>query len=64
MFILIHQVQGELKRIWRVMCLNGYLSRHRHSISTFTFRNGLEHMAQSHRNSRTQSIMQSETTVL
>ncbi|TWW73057.1 vasoactive intestinal polypeptide receptor 2-like isoform X1 [Takifugu flavidus] len=55
------EVQVELKRIWRIMCLNAHLSGH-HSNSTF--RSGSELMAQSHRNSRAQSIMQSETTVL
>uniref|UniRef100_A0A3Q3WJD5 Uncharacterized protein n=1 Tax=Mola mola TaxID=94237 RepID=A0A3Q3WJD5_MOLML len=58
------EVQGELKRKWRSMCLNCRLSRDRHFNSTFTSRNGLEHMAQSHRHSRAQSILQSETTVL
>uniref|UniRef100_H2SPB9 Vasoactive intestinal peptide receptor 2 n=1 Tax=Takifugu rubripes TaxID=31033 RepID=H2SPB9_TAKRU len=55
------ELQVELKRIWRIMCLNAHLSGH-HSNSTF--RSGSELMAQSHRNSRAQSIMQSETTVL
>ena len=58
------QVQGELKRKWRSMCLNCRLSRDRHYNSTFASRNGSEHMVQFHRNSRTQSILQSETTVL
>ncbi|KAM9350121.1 vasoactive intestinal polypeptide receptor 2 [Symphorus nematophorus] len=58
------EVQGELKRKWRSICLNCHLSRGRHLNSTFASRNGSEHMAQFHRNSRTQSILQSETTVL
>ncbi|XP_030257598.1 vasoactive intestinal polypeptide receptor 2-like isoform X3 [Sparus aurata] len=58
------EVQGELKRKWRSMCLNCRLSRDRHYNSTFASRNGSEHMVQFHRNSRTQSILQSETTVL
>uniref|UniRef100_A0A3B4ZWP9 Vasoactive intestinal peptide receptor 2 n=1 Tax=Stegastes partitus TaxID=144197 RepID=A0A3B4ZWP9_9TELE len=58
------EVQGELKRKWRSMCLNCRLSRNHHFGSTFTSRNGSDHMVQFHRNSRTQSIMQSETTVL
>lgn len=54
------QVQGELKRLWhrtrRRSCLK---KRHRS-----TFRNGSELVAQSHRTSRNQFILQSETTVL
>uniref|UniRef100_A0A8D3C2L8 Vasoactive intestinal peptide receptor 2 n=1 Tax=Scophthalmus maximus TaxID=52904 RepID=A0A8D3C2L8_SCOMX len=58
------EVQGELKRKWRSMCLNCRLSRGRHFSSRFASRNGSEHMVQFHRNSRTPSILQSETTVL
>ncbi|KAF3698586.1 Vasoactive intestinal polypeptide receptor 2 [Channa argus] len=58
------QVQGELKRKWRSMCLNCRLSRDQHSNSNYASGNGSEHMVQFHRNSRTQSILQSETTVL
>nr|XP_020468085.1 vasoactive intestinal polypeptide receptor 2 isoform X2 [Monopterus albus] len=58
------EVQGELKRKWRSMCLNCHLSRAHHPNSTFTSRNGSEHMVQFHHSSRTQSILQSETTVL
>ncbi|KAI3374197.1 hypothetical protein L3Q82_006062 [Scortum barcoo] len=58
------EVQGELKRKWRSVCLNCRLSRDHHLNSAFTSRNGSEHMMQFHRNSRTQSILQSETTVL
>lgn len=61
---LFVQVQGELKRKWRSMCLNCRLSRGRHFSSRFASRNGSEHMVQFHRNSRTPSILQSETTVL
>uniref|UniRef100_A0A8C9X1K5 Vasoactive intestinal peptide receptor 2 n=1 Tax=Sander lucioperca TaxID=283035 RepID=A0A8C9X1K5_SANLU len=59
-----YMVQGELKRKWRSMCLNCRLSRDHHFNSTLVSRNGSEHMVQFHRNSRTQSILQSETTVL
>uniref|UniRef100_A0A673AE45 Vasoactive intestinal peptide receptor 2 n=1 Tax=Sphaeramia orbicularis TaxID=375764 RepID=A0A673AE45_9TELE len=58
------EVQSELKRKWRSMCLNCRLSRDRHFSNTFASRNGSEHLGQFHRNSRTQSILQSETTVL
>uniref|UniRef100_A0A8C7Z1L8 Vasoactive intestinal peptide receptor 2 n=1 Tax=Oryzias sinensis TaxID=183150 RepID=A0A8C7Z1L8_9TELE len=58
------EVQGELRRKWRSMCLNCRLSRAPHFSSTFTSRNGSEHMMQFHRNSRAQSILQSETTML
>ncbi|KAI9524253.1 hypothetical protein NQZ68_019714 [Dissostichus eleginoides] len=57
------EVQGELKRKWRSMCLNCLLNRD-HFSNTFASRNGSEHMVQPHRNSRTQSILQSETSVL
>lgn len=46
------------------MCLNCRLSRDHHFNNTFASRNGSENMVQFHRNSRTQSILQSETTVL
>uniref|UniRef100_A0A669E8A8 Vasoactive intestinal peptide receptor 2 n=1 Tax=Oreochromis niloticus TaxID=8128 RepID=A0A669E8A8_ORENI len=55
------EVQGELKRKWRSMCLNCRLSRSRHNN---TSRNGSQHMVQFHSNSRTQSILQTETSVL
>uniref|UniRef100_A0A1A8PL19 Vasoactive intestinal peptide receptor 2 n=1 Tax=Nothobranchius rachovii TaxID=451742 RepID=A0A1A8PL19_9TELE len=58
------EVQGELKRKWRSVCLNCHLSRVQHFSSNFASRNGSEHMMQFHRNSRAQSILQSETTVL
>uniref|UniRef100_A0A1A7XDE9 Vasoactive intestinal peptide receptor 2 n=1 Tax=Iconisemion striatum TaxID=60296 RepID=A0A1A7XDE9_9TELE len=58
------EVQGELKRKWRSMCLNCRLSRVQHFSSNFASRNGSEHMMQFHRNSRAQSILQSETTML
>uniref|UniRef100_A0A3P9Q3T6 Vasoactive intestinal peptide receptor 2 n=1 Tax=Poecilia reticulata TaxID=8081 RepID=A0A3P9Q3T6_POERE len=58
------EVQGELKRKWRSMCLNCHLSRARHFSNTFASRNGSEQMMQFQRSSRAQSILQSETTVL
>ncbi|CAK6973111.1 vasoactive intestinal polypeptide receptor 2 isoform X1 [Scomber scombrus] len=58
------EVQGELKRKWRSMCLNCRLSRDHHFNNAFASRNGSDHMVQFHRSSRTQSILQSETTVL
>ncbi|KAJ8387165.1 hypothetical protein AAFF_G00159770 [Aldrovandia affinis] len=54
------QVQGELKRKWQSLGLT-YLSRdYRLHIS----RNGSENMSQFHRNSRAQSFLQTETTIL
>uniref|UniRef100_A0A3Q1GSY7 Vasoactive intestinal peptide receptor 2 n=2 Tax=Acanthochromis polyacanthus TaxID=80966 RepID=A0A3Q1GSY7_9TELE len=58
------EVQAELKRKWRSMCLNCRLSRNHRFSRNFASRNGSEHMVQFHRDSRTQSILQSETTVL
>ncbi|KAM3866104.1 vasoactive intestinal polypeptide receptor 2-like [Diretmus argenteus] len=58
------EVQGELKRKWRSVCLNCRLSRDHHFSSIYASRNGSEHTGQFHRSSRTQSILQSETTVL
>uniref|UniRef100_G3PZZ7 Vasoactive intestinal peptide receptor 2 n=1 Tax=Gasterosteus aculeatus aculeatus TaxID=481459 RepID=G3PZZ7_GASAC len=49
---------------WRSVCLNCRLSRDQHLHGTFASRNGSEHAAQFHRNSRAPSILQSETTVL
>lgn len=45
------------------MYLNCRLSRNRHN-NTFASRNGSQHMVQFHSNSRTQSILQTETSVL
>ncbi|XP_078478467.1 LOW QUALITY PROTEIN: vasoactive intestinal polypeptide receptor 2-like [Lampetra planeri] len=61
---LNNEVQGELKRKWRSTYVNCRLNRARHLNSTFGSKNGCEHMVQFHRNSRAQSILQSETTVL
>uniref|UniRef100_A0A3B5MT64 Vasoactive intestinal peptide receptor 2 n=1 Tax=Xiphophorus couchianus TaxID=32473 RepID=A0A3B5MT64_9TELE len=58
------EVQGELKRKWRSMCLNCHLSRVRHFNNNFASRNGSEQTMQFQRSSRAQSILQSETTVL
>uniref|UniRef100_A0A3Q2TLX2 Vasoactive intestinal peptide receptor 2 n=1 Tax=Fundulus heteroclitus TaxID=8078 RepID=A0A3Q2TLX2_FUNHE len=58
------EVQGELKRKWRSVCLNCHLSRARHFNSNFASRNGSEQTTQFQRRSRAQSILQSETTVL
>uniref|UniRef100_A0A3P9B674 Vasoactive intestinal peptide receptor 2 n=1 Tax=Maylandia zebra TaxID=106582 RepID=A0A3P9B674_9CICH len=63
LFYLFLKVQGELKRKWRSMYLNCRLSRNRHN-NTFASRNGSQHMVQFHSNSRTQSILQTETSVL
>ncbi|KAM8967858.1 LOW QUALITY PROTEIN: vasoactive intestinal polypeptide receptor 2 [Pelodytes ibericus] len=58
------EVQGELKRKWRSLCLNRNINRD-HRLHSFSIsRNGSECVPQSHRNSRAQSIMQTETTVI
>nr|XP_057944805.1 vasoactive intestinal polypeptide receptor 2 isoform X2 [Doryrhamphus excisus] len=58
------EVQGELKRKWRSVCLNCRLNRAQRLSITLASRNGSEPMVQFQRTSRTQSILQSETTVL
>ncbi|XP_056149904.1 vasoactive intestinal polypeptide receptor 2 [Lampris incognitus] len=58
------EVQGELKRKWRSVYLNCRLSRGQQLSGTYASRNGSENTVQFHRNSRTQSILQSETMVL
>ncbi|XP_072771323.1 vasoactive intestinal polypeptide receptor 2 isoform X3 [Nerophis lumbriciformis] len=58
------EVQSELKRKWRSVCLNCRLNRAQRLSNTLASRNGSEHMVQFQRTSRTQSILQSETTVL
>ncbi|XP_036409661.1 vasoactive intestinal polypeptide receptor 2 [Megalops cyprinoides] len=57
------EVQGELKRKWRSVCLT-YMSRDYRLHSSSISRNGSENMSQFHRNSRAQSFLQTETTVL
>ncbi|KAG9330992.1 hypothetical protein JZ751_021289 [Albula glossodonta] len=57
------EVQGEVKRKWRSVCLT-YLSRDYRLHSSSISRNGSENMSQFHRNSRAQSFLQTETTVL
>ncbi|XP_077368265.1 vasoactive intestinal polypeptide receptor 2 isoform X3 [Festucalex cinctus] len=59
------EVQGELKRKWRSVCLDLGQKRARHfSIALTTSRKGSEHAVHFQRTSRIQSILQSETTVL
>lgn len=58
------EVQQELKRKWRSVCLNCHMSRDNNPCSTFASRNGSENMVHFQRNSRTQSFLQTETTVL
>lgn len=56
------EVQGELKRKWRSLeCLSS--RGHRRPGST-TYRNGTDSAAHFHRNTRTQSLLQTETTDL
>lgn len=58
------QVQAELKRKWQSVCLNCRLRRDHRCNNALASRNGSEHAVQPHRDSRAQSILQSETTVL
>ncbi|XP_015244293.1 PREDICTED: vasoactive intestinal polypeptide receptor 2-like [Cyprinodon variegatus] len=58
------EVQGELRRKWRSMCLNCHLSRANHFNNNFSTNLGSEQMMQFQRTTRAQSILQSETTVL
>uniref|UniRef100_W5N3K4 Vasoactive intestinal peptide receptor 2 n=1 Tax=Lepisosteus oculatus TaxID=7918 RepID=W5N3K4_LEPOC len=57
------EVQGELKRKWRSMCLNWHVSRD-YGLHRSVSRNGSENTTHFHRNSRAQSFLQTETTVL
>ncbi|XP_063062145.1 vasoactive intestinal polypeptide receptor 2 [Engraulis encrasicolus] len=56
------EVQGELKRKWRSVCLKRYVGHRQHSSSVS--RNGLENTAMFRRNTRAQSFLQTETTMV
>ncbi|XP_051738350.1 vasoactive intestinal polypeptide receptor 2 isoform X2 [Ctenopharyngodon idella] len=58
------EVQSELKRKWRSLRLKRYIGRDYRLHSSSISRNGTENMAQFHRNSRAQSFLQTETTVV
>ncbi|KTF71153.1 hypothetical protein cypCar_00037575 [Cyprinus carpio] len=58
------KVQSELKRKWRSLRLKRYIGRDYRLHSTSISRNGTENMTQFHRNSRAQSFLQTETTVM
>uniref|UniRef100_A0A3P8X3P6 Vasoactive intestinal peptide receptor 2 n=1 Tax=Cynoglossus semilaevis TaxID=244447 RepID=A0A3P8X3P6_CYNSE len=58
------EVRCELKRKWRSLWLSCRPSRTPRLNSALASRNGIEHMVQFHCNSRTQSILQSETSML
>ncbi|XP_034144707.1 vasoactive intestinal polypeptide receptor 2 [Esox lucius] len=58
------EVQGELKRKWRSICLNCYMAKNSNKHNTYASRNGSENMAQFQRISRAQSFLQTETSVL
>lgn len=58
------EVQSELKRKWRSLRLKRYIGRDYRLHSTSISRNGTENMTQFHRNSRAQSFLQTETTVM
>uniref|UniRef100_A0A8C0J7L7 Vasoactive intestinal polypeptide receptor 2 n=1 Tax=Chelonoidis abingdonii TaxID=106734 RepID=A0A8C0J7L7_CHEAB len=58
------EVQGELKRKWRSLCLSQTVGRDYRLHSCSVSRNGSESVSQLHRNSEAQSFMQTETTVI
>ncbi|KAK7118533.1 hypothetical protein R3I94_022126 [Phoxinus phoxinus] len=58
------EVQSELKRKWRSLRLKRYIGRDYRLHSSSISRNGTENMSQFHRNSRAQSFLQTETTVV
>uniref|UniRef100_UPI0037E715E5 vasoactive intestinal polypeptide receptor 2-like n=1 Tax=Semicossyphus pulcher TaxID=241346 RepID=UPI0037E715E5 len=58
------EVQSELRRTWRSLSLKRYVGRDYRLHATSVSRNGNENSAQFPRNSRAQSILQTETTVL
>lgn len=63
-FYICLQVQSELKRKWRSLRLKRYIGRDYRLHSSSISKNGTENMAQFHRNSRAQSFLQTETTVV
>lgn len=58
------QVQSELKRKWRSVCLKRYVGQDYRQHSSSISRNGMENMVQFRRNTRAQSFLQTETTVV
>lgn len=58
------EVQSELKRKWRSLRLKRYIGRDYRLHSSSISRNGTENMAQFQRNTRAQSFLQTETTVV
>ncbi|KAJ8336602.1 hypothetical protein SKAU_G00378220 [Synaphobranchus kaupii] len=58
------EVQGELKKKWGSMSLECLTSRDYRRPGVAACRNGTENAARFHRNSRAQSLLQTETTVL
>ncbi|XP_068790398.1 vasoactive intestinal polypeptide receptor 2 isoform X2 [Struthio camelus] len=58
------EVQGELKRKWRSLCWKQTAGRDYRLHSSSISRNGSESVSQLHRNSRAQSFMQTETTMI
>ncbi|KAM9839735.1 vasoactive intestinal polypeptide receptor 2-like [Aulostomus maculatus] len=58
------EVQGELRRTWRSLSLKRYVGRDYRLHAASVSRNGTENSAHFPRNSRAQSILQTETTVL
>ncbi len=64
LYLAALQVQSELKRKWRSLRLKRYIGRDYRLHSSSISRNGTENMAQFHRNSRAQSFLQTETTVM
>ncbi|POI34677.1 hypothetical protein CIB84_001571 [Bambusicola thoracicus] len=61
--VFLTQVQGELKRKWRSLCWKQTAGRDYRLHSSIS-RSGSESVSQLHRNSRAQSFMQTETTMI
>ncbi len=64
LYLAALQVQSELKRRWRCLRLKRYIGRDYRLNSSSISRSGTENMTQFHRNSRAQSFLQTETTVV
>ena len=62
--LVYKKVQGELRRTWRSLSLKRYVGRDYRLHAMSVSRNGTENSAQFPRNSRAQSILQTETTML
>ncbi|KAG5268551.1 hypothetical protein AALO_G00213810 [Alosa alosa] len=58
------EVQSEVKRKWRSVCLKRYVGQDYRQHSSSISRNGMDNVLQFRRNTRAQSFLQTETTVV